>query len=117
MHELAIAKEIIDIVRDYLPKDKSYKIKSVKVELGKFSNIEFEALKFGFECLANETELKGATLDIEVVPLSIRCKECNYSEIISDPIFICPKCNCENVEITSGTEKRVLEIEILELEK
>ncbi len=112
MHEISIAEEIIEIVSGYLPQAKNISVKSVMINLGKFSNIMPEALKFGFEVLINDTKLNGATLNINKIPLTIRCNNCGTESELDEPFFYCPNCESGSVEILTGMEMNVIEIEL-----
>ena len=112
MHEVSIAQEIIDIVRNYLPDDKDTSVKSVKVAIGEFSSIHAESLKFGYKVLTKDTNLQNSFLNIENIPLTVKCHECGAESILGEPLFFCPDCSGSKVEIISGTEMKVVEIEI-----
>ncbi|OGU12098.1 MAG: hydrogenase maturation nickel metallochaperone HypA [Ignavibacteria bacterium GWB2_35_12] len=112
MHEVSIAQEIIEIVKSYLPKNNHVSVKSVKVEVGEFSNILPEALSFGFEVRTENSELKGAELIISKIPLTVKCKDCGYISTLEEPFFFCNSCESANVEILTGTELNVIEIEL-----
>lgn len=112
MHEVSIANEIINIVGNYLPKDNNNRVKSVKLEIGKFSNILPEALKFGFEVLTSKTELEGAELDIILVPLRIECLNCRKTSTTEPEFLYCLDCGSNEVKIVSGNEMKVVDIEI-----
>ncbi|MBI5325272.1 MAG: hydrogenase maturation nickel metallochaperone HypA [Ignavibacteriae bacterium] len=111
MHEVSIAQEIIDIVNEYLPSENGNTVKTVKVDIGEFSNILPEALSFGFEVLTCNSELKGVELIINKIPLMIGCKNCGKRTQLEEPFFFCSKCESADVEILSGIEMKVTEIE------
>jgi hydrogenase nickel incorporation protein HypA/HybF len=112
LHELSIAQDIIEIVKQYVP-DQSI-VLSVKVEIGKLSNIMSDSLLFGYEALTKETFLKNSSLNIREIPVRIICKNCGVDEE-SEPTFLfCPKCESGNVEVISGKDIKVVEIEILD---
>lgn len=111
MHELSIAQEILDIVKNQLPPE-TKKLKTIRMKVGKLSGILVESLKFCFEAIVTETEFSSVTLDIQEVPIKIKCNECEAESNLSDPIFICPECESFNVRILSGKELEITEIEI-----
>ena len=112
MHEVSIAQEIIEIVKGYLPTNNRISVKSVKVEIGEFSNILPEALSFGFEVMTENSELKGAELIISKIPLTVKCRDCESISTLDEPFFFCKACESVNVEIITGTEMKVIEIEL-----
>ena len=112
MHELSIAQEILGIVHQYVPEPTENYVKSVKVEVGKMSNILIDSLTFCFEAIIHDTPLMGAKLDIVEIPVSIICNNCKKTSEIEPPVFACPECGSNQIKIIGGTELRVDEIEI-----
>ncbi len=114
MHELSIAQEIIGIVYQYLPNPSPGSVKSVKVKIGKLSNILPDSLTFCFEALTNETELQGAMLETISIPVTINCDSCDKTSEIENPVFICPQCGGNQIKVIAGTELQVDEIELFD---
>jgi hydrogenase nickel incorporation protein HypA/HybF len=114
MHELSVAQEIINIVNNYLPDNNATNVKAVKVKVGKLSNILTDSLTFCFEALTNESQLKGAKLEIVDVPVKVLCLGCNEESEIENPVFACPKCRNNKLKMISGMELQVDEIELFD---
>ena len=112
MHELSIAQEILGIVNQYVPEPTENYVKSVKVKVGKMSNILIDSLAFCFEAIIHNTPLMGAKLEIIEIPVSINCNLCNTTSEIEPPVFACPECGSNQIKIIAGTDLRVDEIEI-----
>lgn len=114
MHELSVAQEILSIVNQYVPEPKPNSVKSVKVLVGKMSNILADSLTFCFEAITSDTSLKGAKLEIVETPVKIICANCSKESEIEPPVFACPVCGNNQIKIISGTELRVDEIELFD---
>ena len=114
MHELSIAQEIVNIVNQYVPEPNPNSIKSVKVIVGKMSNIVTDSLTFCFEAITSNTLLNGAKLEIIEQPVKIICAHCNKESEIESPLFTCPVCGNNQIKIISGTELRINEIELFD---
>jgi hydrogenase nickel incorporation protein HypA/HybF len=112
MHELSIAQNIIEIVQDHVPENKQKSVKIIRVKIGKLTNILTDSLQFGFEALTRETSLSSASLEIEELPLTIECRECGQKRSINDFIFSCPGCQSSDIQVVSGNELSVSEIEL-----
>ena len=112
MHELSIAEEIVNIVYQYVPNPEKSQVDSVKVCIGKLSNILPDSLMFCFEAITSESPLKGAKLEIIHVPVTITCNICDAESEIEPPVFACPKCGSNQIKITGGTDMRVDSIEL-----
>lgn len=114
MHELSVAQEILGIVNQYVPDPKLNSVKSVKVKIGKLSNILTDSLTFCFEAITSDTPLNGAKLEVIEIPVKIICSNCNKESEIEPPVFACPVCGNNQIKIVSGTELRVDEIELFD---
>ncbi len=112
MHELSVAEEIINIANQYIPTDCKSDVISVKVEIGKLSNILSDSLKFCFDALTVDTRLKGARLIIEENPIIILCEDCGKTSEIERIFFQCKSCDSPKVKLLKGNELKVKEIEI-----
>jgi len=112
MHELSIAQNIIEIVHDNLEDHQKNIVKSVRVKVGKLTNILPDSLVFSFEALVKDTDLDGAVLEIEHLPIKIKCAECGAVTTSDDFLFSCEKCGGNQIKIVSGNEFLVSEIEL-----
>ena len=112
MHELSIAQNIISIVQEHLSKEQLYSVKSVRVKVGKLTNILTDSLIFGFDALTRETNLDGVILEVEHIPLQIECGNCGKSTSLDGYIFQCPRCRSTSISVISGNELSVSEIEL-----
>ncbi|GAB4298619.1 MAG: hydrogenase maturation nickel metallochaperone HypA [Ignavibacteriaceae bacterium] len=114
MHELSIAQEILRIVNEYLPEPTPNSVKSVKVRVGRLSNILTDSLTFCYEALTDQTPLEGSKLEIIELPVKISCANCGSESEIEPPVFACPACGNNQIKIVTGTELRVDEIELFD---
>jgi hydrogenase nickel incorporation protein HypA/HybF len=112
MHELSIAQEIVEIIKQSVPNDQWHLIISVKLELGIFSNILADSLLFCYEASVNNTEIEKAKLIIEEIPLTIHCQSCFSDTVSEDFLFYCPKCLNPNISFLTGQEMKLTEIEL-----
>ena len=113
MHEMGIAKQIIEIAASLIPDGmEDIPVERVNLKVGKLSSVVPDSLMFCFEILSIDTPLAGADLNIEVVPISARCNECKIEWTINEPIFMCKKCKSGSIEIISGRELDITSIEL-----
>jgi hydrogenase nickel incorporation protein HypA/HybF len=112
MHEISIAKSIIEIAEAKARDENSYCIHTIKIRLGEFTTVVREALEFAFEVARRETLAENARLEIENVPMVLRCVHCGR---VNNPVravcLICPQCGLP-LEIVSGEELQVEYIDI-----
>ncbi len=112
MHEASIVQALIDQVRTFLPEGAS--LLSVRVEVGALEHLDAGVLRLVFEAFTEGTDLSGAKLEIERVPLRVRCGACGYEWPPEDPaVLICPECEavCPDILLGTGVMIRSLEVE------
>jgi len=114
MHELSIAQNILDIVRDYRPSDRPSQIRTVHLQLGDQSGVVPDSLAFCFKAITEGTPFEGAELAIERIPFSVRCRECGAVTSNEAGLFRCAVCEGTYVEIVSGTELQVAALEVVD---
>ncbi len=115
MHEMGIAMQIIEIAVASIPDDlNNAQIKRVNLKVGKLSAVVPESLHFCFQIAAQDTPLCDAELNIEEIPLKVRCMDCNVEWIAYEPVFLCRKCNGKSVEMLTGRELDITSIEVVE---
>lgn len=113
MHEMGIAMQIIEIAVSSIPDElKNARIKKVNLKIGKLSAVVPSSLRFCFEIAAKDTCLSGAELDIEEIPVKVRCRECSKEWTIHDPVFKCIECGSGSMDILSGRELDITSIEV-----
>ena len=114
MHELSIAENIIDIIRQYVPEDELPLVRDVRLAIGAQSGIAPEALDFGYASLIYGTPLGGSALRIELVPYRLRCHGCQEEFVSNDGLVVCPHCGETRCETLAGTDMRVVDITLAE---
>lgn len=88
------------------------RILSVVVQIGGLAGVVPSAIEFCFEACTRDTPLEGARLVIEEVPPHARCPECGACFAVSGYYDPCPSCGTYGVEVLSGDELRVKELEV-----
>jgi hydrogenase nickel incorporation protein HypA/HybF len=118
MHELAIATNIVKIVQDEVAaRHLKGAVEKVLFRAGKLNAIVPEILRFDFDVLKKEVEiLTGTTLEIEEVPIRVKCKSCSKENTIEEPFFLCLDCGSP-VTVETGQEMFVERITFKEEEK
>lgn len=112
MHELAIAQNILEIVQQSVPVERAAMVRSVGIRVGKLSGIVPDSLQFCFSVIVSDTNMPRAYLTIEQVPTISRCRDCMLRFAVEDFAFTCPGCRSANLELISGKELEIVEIEL-----
>jgi hydrogenase nickel incorporation protein HypA/HybF len=110
VHELALAHAIVAIARDHA---RGRRVTSVEVKVGRLRQVVPNALEFAFELVAAGTNLAGAALELEHVPVRVGCERCDSETVVDEFPLACGRCGSLDVRIVAGNE---LLVESLELE-
>jgi hydrogenase nickel incorporation protein HypA/HybF len=114
MHELTIAQNILEIVQQSVPEEKAQWVRWIRMRVGPLSGIVADSLEFCFEAITNGTNMRNARLAIEHAPMTFRCKNCRNEFQTDDLAFLCPACQSSDLELISGKELEILEIELID---
>ncbi len=112
MHELSIAQNIFQIVNCSVEKDKLDLVDKIYLKIGLLSNVLTESLNFSYTSVIENTPLKNSRLYIEIIPIKIRCNNCNVINTSNDFIFNCPDCKSLEINVISGDEMIISSIHL-----
>lgn len=112
MHELALAQEVIRIIEKAARDQAFSRVRTVRLEIGRFAAAEPEALRFCFDVAAREGVAGGARLEILELPGAGWCPGCADTVPLESAWDACPRCGGRQVRVTGGTEMRVKELEV-----
>ena len=112
MHEFGIAQSLLEIVEQEALPYKGAKVTRVTLQIGRLSGVMPDALKFAFEVLRAGGIAEESSLEIEEIPLSIKCPRCEKTSPLEDPFLVCPHCQSIDVEIIAGRELEIRNMEI-----
>ncbi len=114
MHELSVARGILEIVSEAVPRDQLKNVRAVRVDVGEAAGVSFESLEFSFGAIIRDTPLAHATLTLRRVPLLIRCNHCQAISGVEVGTILCPRCNSSLTSVMSGNELQVVNLDLLE---
>jgi hydrogenase nickel incorporation protein HypA/HybF len=112
MHEMSIVQSLISIIEEEMVKNKASVLRSVRVKIGVMSGIVREVLRTCFEVLTSKTDIKGGVLKMDIAPLIGYCRRCKGNFEVIEYNFSCPHCDSTDIEIISGREMNIVELEI-----
>lgn len=111
MHELSLADAVVAIARDHA---RGRRVRAVEVKVGRLRQVVPDALEFAFELVAAGTEVEGAELRVEHVPVRVRCARCAAENEAPEFPLACAACGGLDVEVVAGDELLVESLEIEE---
>lgn len=105
---MSIAQSLLDIIRQEMEKHEATTLTLVRVKHGQLTHIVPDSLYFAFEVLTKDTPLEGAKLELEEVPLCVKCAGCGkeFEPESEHPLLMpCPHCGEEDGhEVVCGKE-------------
>ncbi len=115
MHELGLARSIVDIAIEAARADGAERIARVGLRVGAFAGVEADALGPAFELARRGTPASDAVLDIEPVPLRCHCAGCDRDFGVDDVhgMALCPTCGAPSGDVLQGMELEVSYIEVV----
>jgi len=112
MHEMSVAQNILDVVRQHVPGDRACAVTAVRVRVGSLSGVVAESLAFCFDALVAGTPFGRSRLDIERVSTTCACDECDARFEPEGFIFVCPGCGGGRTRLLSGSDLQVVHVEL-----
>ena len=110
MHELALARSLIEMVDDYAHANGARRVRRVRIRVGVLSALT-RALHVSFRAASRGTSCDGAALAIEEVPLTVYCRFCDEVKTPSGPYnFRCPVCGRATPKVVTGREMQLVSI-------
>ena len=113
MHELSIAQSIVDSAREHATAQGAARVLRVGVRIGDISGVNADALEFCFGMTVKDTQLEGATLDVERIPVRYRCDTCAAEfPAPADFAAACPQCAGTRARMVAGDELALSYLEV-----
>lgn len=112
MHELVVAKNILDAVLAECRERGLGAVQAVNVTAAAMSCIDPGALSTAFEVLSKDTALAGARLHTKKVPLVGVCDTCGASVDPQAAVEVCPRCGKGRIAFEAGADIIIESVEV-----
>ncbi len=116
MHELSLAREILRIAESTASTAGAHLITRIEIEVGSLAGIMVEALEFGLDASKKGTLAESANIDINTIEGAGACPACGGTFPANAMFAKCPDCPDAFLRINSGTEFKVIAIEVEDAE-
>lgn len=111
MHELSICQSIADIVTPHAEKGT---VRTINLQVGQLRQIVPDTLVYCWSLISENTLLDGAELNVESIPATVRCADCDHVSTLEAMIMRCEECACTKVSIVTGEEFLITSLELAE---
>lgn len=112
MHELPITQSIVKISCEEALKHDVKKVKKIKIKVGVLTGFVPESIQYYFDIISKGTTVEGAVLDVQKMPIRIKCKECGFDDLLPKGFYTCPKCGSTNIKVSGGNEFYIDSMEV-----
>ncbi len=101
MHELSLCGAIADTA---LAHANGRPVEGIRLRVGHFRQVVPETLQFCWNLRSEGTALAGCLLEVDYIPVVIRCSSCHRETELAKPILECSACEGRDVAMISGDE-------------
>ena len=111
MHEVAIVNDLFRIIHEVAEKEQIKRIDKVHFSIGKMMQVVPDLFRFAFDSAKEGTIADQADLEIEFLPVKMRCKDCQNEFEVENNQFRCPACSGTDLDLIQGRELYIKSIE------
>lgn len=112
MHEMSLCEGVLQIIESESKAQNFTTVKRVILEVGALAGVEIPALEFSFEVVMRGSIAEGSVLQINEVDAQAWCMQCAESVIVKERFDSCPKCGSYQLQVSSGEEMKIKELEV-----
>jgi hydrogenase nickel incorporation protein HypA/HybF len=110
MHELSLCGSIYEIA-DRAAAGRPVAV--IHLQVGRLRQVVPETLSYCWNLVSDQTELAGSVLDVDSVPASLRCLDCDAASALNDELLLCCRqCGGFHVSVTTGEEFMLTSLEL-----
>ncbi|HMK78634.1 MAG TPA: hydrogenase maturation nickel metallochaperone HypA [Xanthobacteraceae bacterium] len=111
MHEVSICGNLLALLDREAKRHGVERIVRVRLEIGRLSCLEPEALRFAFDAMRPGTIAEAAVLQIDQPPIRAACEDCGGTALLGARLDRCPSCGGGRLRFETGDEMRLIEME------
>lgn len=111
MHEIRIAEDLSAIVLETARKENLSKVTKVNISFGQLVQIVPDIFEFAFRETVRNSVAQDAEVDIEMVPVKMKCMNCGSDFQVKENSFTCNICSSTDLGIIQGKELYIKSIE------
>ncbi len=111
MHEGHFTEQIVEAILEALKKQDGRSPSKIKVRVGEMLHLETESVRMHFLSMTAGTALEKAVLELEEVPVRVKCRQCGVEGPVADHhMLMCQSCDSRDLEVLSGEDVVIEEI-------
>jgi len=111
MHELSIIAGMFDILEEKTREHGAKKITGVTIRVGRLSGAVPDLLASAFDIYKEGTLAAEARLEVESLPVKVKCGTCGHESTPEQYVFVCPECASTDLKVLEGLDLFIEKIE------
>jgi hydrogenase nickel incorporation protein HypA/HybF len=111
MHELSVARALVDLVADHVPY--GMRLRRASVQVGPMQAIVPEAMEGAWHAATRATVFANAKLVINILPWTLTCRACGRAWTSREPYQPCT-CGSERATLQGSDEITLMTIDVAE---
>ena len=112
MHEMAVCQALIDQLEALAADHAAQGVTRVVLRIGPLSGVEPALLSHAFELARAGTVAASAALEIEHLPVEVRCRCCQRTSQVAPNRLLCAYCGDYRTQLVSGDEMQLARAEL-----
>ncbi len=112
MHELSVCQGLLSQVDEIARREHAQHVDLIRLRIGPLSGVEPELLQQAFGIARAGTIAAEAVLDIQTLPVRIRCTRCGTETEASPNRLLCGQCGDYRTQLLSGDELLLASVEL-----
>ena len=111
MHELGVISAMVKTIEGIVKEQGLTQVHKLVLEVGELSGIVPGYMEASYPAAVYKTFMENCVLELETIPGIVRCKACGREFNATARDFHCPDCGSQDMEILSGNDVMIREIE------
>lgn len=112
MHELSVCQALIRQVETIAREKQAQRVTRVTLAIGPLSGVEADLLRNAYPIAIAGSVAESSQLDIETLPIRVRCNSCGHESDASMNKLVCADCGDWHTTLISGDELLLMQVEL-----
>lgn len=113
MHEVSLCENIRELLEVEAREQLFTRVRQVWLDVGAFSCVEPDALRFAFDAVMQGSVAEGAALEIGSVGGRATCLNCGAAAEVTGRFDPCPACGQAALHVAGGDDLRIRKVEVV----
>lgn len=112
MHEISLVRSISGTLESEFSAEELSRLTKINLRVGLLSNVQPVLMQNAFGAVKEaEGKFENVVLEIEVLPVIVRCELCNHESQIDNYKFACASCGRPTSNVVQGNELLIHKVE------